>query len=295
MTNDYSIQALQRGIKVLDTLLELGKPSSLDAIARHAGLPKSTVFRLLINLIQGGLAVETPTGYWLGLKFLRFSAAITEQFDLLTQARPVLQELRGQTKETVHLGTLVDDFRVFYLEKLPTPHVVGVMISGVGRTVPGYCTGLGKAMMANAEEESIRQWLATSERRGFTSTTLTKDHELLEEFARIREQGYAFDRSEHEDGIRCVAAPIRDASGRVIAAISVASPANRMPNPLEDSPVVPIVIEKAHRISEAMGCARSHLQKGTPVAGFSHSSTVVPRNAPEEGDRPAEPISSAHL
>lgn len=261
MESSYSIQALQRGIKVLDALLELGQPSSLDVITRHTCLPRSTVFRILTNLIQSGLVIDTPGGYWFGLKLLSFAAVTTEKFDLLTQARPILRELRDQTKETVHLGLLVDDFRVFYLEKLPSPHVVGVTISGVGRTVPGYCTGLGKAMMASAEEEDIRQWLATSERQKFTSNTLTKDHELLEEFTQIRNQGYAFDRSEHEDSIRCVAAPVHDLSGKVIAAISVAGPTSRMPTPLEGSSLVPIVTEAARRISEVLGYARSGLQK----------------------------------
>lgn len=261
MAGNYEIQALQRGIKVLDTLLELGEPSSLEAVARVADLPRSTTFRLIVNLIEGGMLVETPEGYWLGLKFLRFHAALTERFDLLKLARPVLAGLRDRTMETVHLGILVDDFRVFYLEKLATPHMVGVMISGVGRTVPGYCTGLGKALMAEADSAEVAAWLEQCERKRFTPTTLTDREELLAEFSTIRHQGHAFDRGEHEDAIRCVAAPVRDASGRAIAAISVAGPRERMPAPLEGSDLVPVVTDAADRISELLGYARQALRK----------------------------------
>ena len=117
---DYSIQALQRGMKVLDALLESRTPLSLEQICAYTDLPKSTAFRVTVNLLQGQYLTETEEGYWLGLKMLRFGALVEESLDLTQQARPFLLQLRDQANETIHLAVLDDDLRVVYLEKLPT-------------------------------------------------------------------------------------------------------------------------------------------------------------------------------
>jgi IclR family KDG regulon transcriptional repressor len=155
---DYSVKALQRGMKVLDALLDGHAPLSLEQICAYTELPKSTAFRIIVNLLQGQYLVETEKGYWLGLKMLRFGALIEEKLELVQQARPFLLQLRDQVNETIHLAVLDDDLRVVYLEKLSTQHAIGLMMSRIGITAPMHCTALGKTMAAfRPEDENCQQ------------------------------------------------------------------------------------------------------------------------------------------
>lgn len=250
---DYSIQALQRGMKVLDALLESHTPLSLEQICVYTGLPKSTAFRVTVNLLQGGYLTETENGYWLGLKMLRFGALVEEKLDLTQLARPFLVQLRDQADETVHLAVLDDDLRVVYLEKLPTQQAVGLMVSRIGSTAPMHATALGKVMAAFRTEDEISQWMRSVGLKALTETTITDEATLLRELREIRRRGYAVDNGEFEASVRCVAAPIRDRTGRVIAAVSISGPGTRMPVPLTDSSMAMQVVETARCISQAFG------------------------------------------
>jgi DNA-binding IclR family transcriptional regulator len=250
---DYSIQALQRGMKVLDALLESRTPLSLEQICAYTELPKSTAFRVTVNLLQGQYLTETEEGYWLGLKMLRFGALVEESLDLTQQARPFLLQLRDQADETIHLAVLDDDLRVVYLDKLPTQQAVGLMMSRIGSTAPMHGTALGKAMAAFQPEDEISQWVRTVGLQALTEATITDEDTLLQELGEIRSRGYAVDNGEFETSVRCVAAPIRDRTGSVIAAVSVSGPGSRMPRPLIGSPMAMQVVETAERISHALG------------------------------------------
>jgi IclR family KDG regulon transcriptional repressor len=250
---DYSIQALQRGMKVLDTLLDARAPLSLEQICAHTGLPKSTAFRIIVNLLQGHYLVETERGYWLGLKMLRFGTLVEEKLDLMQQARPFLTQLRDQVNETIHLAVLDNDLRVVYVEKLSTQHAIGLMMSRIGATAPMHCTALGKAMAAFRPEDEIYHWIHTHGLKSVTEATITDKEVFLQELRAIRSRGYAVDDHEFEASVRCVAAPIRDRTGRVIAAVSISGPDTRMPAPLIGSSMAVQIVRTARLISEALG------------------------------------------
>jgi IclR family KDG regulon transcriptional repressor len=249
----YTIQALQRGMKVLDTLLDARTPLKLEAICASTGLPKSTAFRIVVNLLQGEYLVETDEGYWLGLKLLRLGALVEGRLDLKQQARTFLMELRDQANETVHLAVLDSELRVVYLEKFHAQHAVGLMISRIGITAPMHCTALGKAMAAFLPEIEVRDWILRDGLKAYTEATVTDQAAFLWELGEIRSRGYAVDRGEYEASVRCIAAPIRDTTGNVIAAVSVSAPDSRMPLQLLDSPMAVQVVEAASRISQALG------------------------------------------
>ncbi len=256
MGRDYSIQSLQRGMQVLDAFLEARRPLHLEEICTLTGLPKSTAFRIVINLLQGQYLVEMDEGYWLGLKLLRLGALVQEKLDLKQQARPFLEKLRDRVNETVHLGVFDADLRVVYVDKLASLQAIGVMMSQVGLTAPMHCTGLGKAMAAFRPEEEIRRWIAAHGLQPVTRHTITGESAFLEELGRIRRQGYAVDNGELEEGVRCVAAPIRNDAGQVIAAVSVSVPESRWSSP-PDPTLVQAVLTTARQISEAMGWENS--------------------------------------
>jgi DNA-binding IclR family transcriptional regulator len=240
-------------MKVLDALLEARAPLSLEQMCAHTGLPKSTAFRIIVNLLQGHYLVETEKGYWLGLKMLRFGALVEEKLDLVQQASPFLLQLRDQVNETIHLAVLDGDLRVVYLEKLSTQHAVGLMMSRVGSTAPMHCTALGKAMAAFRPEDEICDWIRTHGLKPVTEATITDEDVFLHELHEVRSRGYTIDNGEFEASVRCVAAPIRDRTGTVIAAISISGPDTRMPVPLIDSSMALHVVETASHISQALG------------------------------------------
>jgi IclR family KDG regulon transcriptional repressor len=252
-SGNYAIQALQRGMKVLDTLLDVRTPLKLEEICAFTGLPKSTAFRIVVNLLQGQYLVETDEGYWLGLKLLRFGALVEERLDLKQQARLFLTELRDQVNETVHLAVLDNELRVVYVEKLSTQRAVGLMASRIGISAPMHCTALGRAMAAFRPEDEIRQWIQMNGLKVYTDATITDEAAFLRELREIRSREYAVDKGEYEASVRCVAAPIRDRTGKVIAAVSISGPDTRMPLHLLDGSMAVQVVEAASQISQALG------------------------------------------
>lgn len=262
---NYSVQVLQRGMDLMDAILEAGQPLKLEQLSALTHLPKSTVFRILSNLVKGEYLVETSQGFWAGLKLLRFGVLVESSLDVKHQAEPYLLQLRDQLNETVHLAVLDNEHRVVYLEKLATQHAVGLMQSRVGNTSPMHCTGVGKILAAYLPESEIRAWLAANDLKAYTPQTIVDAECFLQDLRASCQRGYAIDQAEHEAGVTCIAAPIFDWNGRVIAAISVAGPEQRMPMPLLNSTMAAEVVNTAQKISTALGFIR-------PTA----ASTIIP-------------------
>jgi DNA-binding IclR family transcriptional regulator len=152
----------------------------------------------------------------------------------------------------VHLAVL-EGWQVLYLERLQSPHPIGFMRSRVGAAVPAYCTSLGKTLLAFLSADALEGWLDTQAFKPMTPDTITSPRRLLKELRVIRERGYAVDEQEHEIGVRCVAAPVWNHSREVVAAVSVAGPADRMPQPLVGSTMAATVVAAARAISIELG------------------------------------------
>ena len=142
--------------------------------------------------------------------------------DVVSASRPFLEQLSSETSETVHLAVL-DGESVVYVDKIDSPHLLR-MYSHVGRRAPAYCTGLGKALLSSLTEPELRRIYPQKKLHRFTPNTITEPGRLEAELAEIRQRGVAVDNEEHEVGIVCFAAPVRERSGRVLAAISVSIP-----------------------------------------------------------------------
>lgn len=252
-TCSYTIQVLQRAMSILEALLEARAPLNLEQICSATRLPKSTAFRIIINLLHNQYLVGTGQGYWLGLKMLRFGTLVEETIDIKQIAQPYLIHLRDVVNETVHLAVLDNDFHTVYLEKLSTQRAVGIMKSRVGSTAPTHCTGVGKALAAYRPEADVRQWINQQGLPAYTENTLTNETAFLQELAAIRQKGFAIDHGEHEASVHCIAAPVWDHKGEVIAAISVSAPRHRMPLPPDDDTWIETVKETAFNISRALG------------------------------------------
>jgi DNA-binding IclR family transcriptional regulator len=261
MDDKYSIQVLERAFGIMDVILLANEPLSLEAIMSRTGLAKSTAFRLVANLVRYGYLTETRSGYWLGLKMISFGQAVVNNLDVRAVALPHLERLRDQTNETVYLAALTNNWDVLYLDKCESRQPVGVNLHSPGMTIDMYCTGLGKTLAAYEPDAAVRQWLQAHDLTRRTSNTITTPDAFLAELAAIRQRGYGIDNGERNMSIRCIAVPIRNGQGTVVAALSVAGPVERMPNPLIGSDTARHAVATAEKISAAMGMA-AHTPNG---------------------------------
>ena len=239
-------QTLLRGLDVLEGVAE--GPVSLADLAARLGLTRSTTHRLANALIERRYLILVPQrGYQLGPKLLELGFQAHQQADLVQLARPQLEALAQSTEDTVHLGVLDGD-RALYLDKIPGRRRI-VISSRVGDRHPLTSTGLGKALLLDDSPERWRQFFEQEQ----NGSALKADRELW--FSRMQgyvECGRAYDLEENEDQIRCVAAPIRDASGGIVAAISVSSAAQYMGDGRMES-LTSEVVETANAISRDLG------------------------------------------
>jgi len=215
-------QTLMRGLDVIEAVA--GGTLSLGELAERLGLTKSTAHRLASALVDRGyLALRPREGYRLGAKLLELGFQAHAQADLIQVARPHLEALAGATEDTVHLGVLDAD-RALYLDKVAGRRRITIS-SRVGDRHPLTATGLGKALMLDHPEEYWRARFAGDQAAGAFPAELGAWLGRMRGYAGA---GHAYDLEENEDQIRCVAAPVREAGGRVVGAISVSSAAQYM-------------------------------------------------------------------
>lgn len=218
---------LGKAMAVLETVALAERPMRFTDVLAVSGQPRGTLHRQLSHLVQEGLLELRPDhAYVPGLRLLKLASASWARNEFRAVAAPFLEVLHRQTGETVHLGVLRGR-EIIYLDKVESRQAVR-MNSQIGNASPVYCTGVGKAALAALDAEALDAILSGLELRRFTPQTITSRAALLDELAQIRASGIAFDREEHEPGIRCVAAPIFDAGRALVAGVSVTGPAYRV-------------------------------------------------------------------
>lgn len=248
----YKIQVIDRAARILGCFTFDKPERSVSEVSAATGLHKSTAHRILMALEYNGFVEQSPetAKYHLGIKLFKLGHQAVARLNLRDIARPYLRALMEDTGETVHLAILDND-QVLYLEKVEGPHALR-MPSRVGRHIPAYCTSLGKAMLSCLEETEIRRIVRSQPITRYTPNTVKNVEGLLAELKRTRRRGYAVDNEEIEVGLRCAGAPIRDYTGNLVGAISVAGPSARLV--AEKIPSVGSVVMKvAAGISQQLG------------------------------------------
>ena len=250
-----TIKSVANAFEVLDYLEECGAEAGVVEIAQVLGVHKSTASRLLATMeSRGYVDRNAQTGkYSLGIRLVALSRAKLDQIDLRGHARHFLEELVSRTGETAHLAIL-DNGAIVYVDKVDTPQTL-MMRSQIGYRIAAHCTALGKAILAELPDAILESVLDKQSFYRFTPNTITDPVALKEHLNRVRETGFALDDEEHEEGIRCVAAPVKDVSGRTIAAISVSGPTMRISRQRAEE-MGRVVQGAARRLSESLGYVR---------------------------------------
>ncbi|HYF95263.1 MAG TPA: IclR family transcriptional regulator [Symbiobacteriaceae bacterium] len=247
------VATLVNGLRILETLAHAGSEGlGVTEVATRLREHKSTVLRLLVTLENEGYVGQDARtlNYYLRTKLFQLGSAGLAGMDLVKVARPHLDRLGALTGEVVHLGVL-DEGEVVYIIKVDSQHVIN-MYSRIGRRSPAHCTGLGKALIAYLPDDQLEQLIRLRGLKQYTPNTISDPAALRAHLAVIRERGVAFDHEEHEPGVRCVSAPVRDHSGAVVAAVSVAAPTLRL-TPEQAEALVDTVRATANVISDELG------------------------------------------
>ena len=252
----YRVQVIDRVLALLEILAANGPAMTLAELARAVHLPKSTALRLLAVLQRHRFVErEASTGdYRLGLKLLELGSQAAAQLDFGDRARPYLDRLMAATGESVFLSVL-DGGEVLAIEQSESARTVRVPLT-VGLRTPAYCTANGKAILAFLSQPELHARLGRRKLRAYTRNTLTTRAEIERELQSIRAQGYAVDHEEMEEGLKCIAAPVRNHTGSVVASAGILGPAFRIPD--NNVPVIAkLVVRAADDLSFELGYRKS--------------------------------------
>jgi IclR family KDG regulon transcriptional repressor len=250
--SNYIIQSVSHALDVLEEFkgdaIELG----VTELSKKLKLHKNNIFRLLATLEARGYIEQNKSteNYRLGLKSLELGQTFVKQMGLLRQARPTLERLASRANETTYLAVMRNG-DVIYLDVVEANQTVRVA-SRVGLRLPVHCTAVGKVLIASDSEEEIKKRLPDHlEKR--TPRTITDQKALVDHLLKVTKQGYAVDDEEFEEGVRCIAAPVRDYTGNVVAALSISGPAMRMTDKKVMDDLIQAVKDAAEELSRRLG------------------------------------------
>ncbi|WP_070963897.1 IclR family transcriptional regulator [Vibrio sonorensis] len=233
-------QALAKAFDVIDSIADGNR--NLKDICEQLGLPKSTVHRILQGLIEARYIREVKgIGLVLGTKMIHLGIRAQADMPLKEIAKPYIRELALLTLDTVHLG-IKDEDEIFYLDKIPGQRHVQ-MRSQVGDRLPLASTGVGKALMLDMPKMEWQRLISTQ-------TELDIEH-MMSRMEQYAKDDYSFDLEDNDDLVRCVAAPIRNKNGNIIAAISVTSIKDYM-NDQRMNELIPIIQSYSKKISDKL-------------------------------------------
>ncbi|MEV0522821.1 IclR family transcriptional regulator [Streptomyces sp. NPDC050439] len=247
------VPAVTRALDILELFLEGDGTLSAPEVTRRLRLPRTTVHELLTTLAARSYLVQIPdqTGrYRLGVRAYQLGSRYAEQLDLAAEGQQVAREVAETCDETVHVAVL-EDTDVIYIAKVDSTHAVR-MVSAAGRKLPAHCTSVGKMLLASLPQTELESRLAGRELAAMTQNSITEPDALLAALADIRERGVAAEHRESNPDVSCVAAPVRDSAGQVVAALSISVPMIRWSEQREEE-LAELAAKGAGDLSERLG------------------------------------------
>lgn len=248
-----TVPAVNRALDILELFLE--RPNlSAPEITERLGLPRTTVHELLTTLTERAYLIPTPgqpTRYRLGMRLFQLGSVFADQLDLAHEAREIAQKVAANCDETVHVAVL-DGADVVYVAKVDSTHPVR-MVSAVGRRLPAHCTGVGKMLLSGLSADALdARCPRDRELTGMTPRSITSPAKLRTHLAQVRERALSYDECESNEAVYCVAAPVYDHTGAMVAAMSVSAPSIRW-NPERRDEWGDLIRRGAEELSERLG------------------------------------------
>jgi DNA-binding IclR family transcriptional regulator len=254
----YSVPVVRSTFRILEELSHV-EALGLKEITQVTCIPKSTVFRILSTLLEMGYVVrDTERNYRISFALGSLVSDEANSEALRSLARPYMLELRDKYGETVNLGVRYFD-KVTYLEVVPSEFALRLQ-EARGVSVPAHATALGKSILAYTPRNLVDDMVRGQKLETVTQNTICDPREFFAELKRVRALGYAIDRGEASLLATCLGAPIIDAHGIAIAAMSISGPASRF-NPRKDAPVITSLLQATSELSQQFGPAISDSKK----------------------------------
>jgi IclR family pca regulon transcriptional regulator len=242
---DY-VQSLERGLAVIRAF-DADRPElTLSDVARATGLPRAAARRFLLTLVELGYVRSDGGRFSLRPRVLELGYAYLSGLGLPEVAQPHMEALVARVNESSSMSVL-DDTDVVYVVRVPTRRIMAITLA-VGTRLPAYATSMGRVLLAALPPDELDERLGRTEIRPLTATTVAGADDLRARLDRVRDQGWATVDQELEEGVRSVAAPIRDASGAVTAALNVSAHASRTSMQSLRRDVLPLLLETAAAI-----------------------------------------------
>ncbi|MEH7072839.1 IclR family transcriptional regulator [Neobacillus drentensis] len=245
------IQSVERALKILDLFDEHTTELKITEISEKMGLHKSTVHSLLKTLQEYSYIGQNPEDgkYRLGLKLAERGNFVISNIDIRKAARKYLLDLSAKTGQTVHLGIL-DGREGVYIDKVEGEQSI-IRYSRIGRRLPLHSTAIGKVLLTYQNAPEFKRLLQDYHYQQQTLNTLTNEAVFQKELEKIKQQGFAIDNQENEQGVRCAAVPIFNGTGKVLAAISISTLVSRV-NDQELSVFIDLLEASSQELSEQM-------------------------------------------
>jgi IclR family pca regulon transcriptional regulator len=248
----YYVDAAARTLHLLKVVAEIDAPAPLTVLVSRLGWSKPAVYRLVRTLeAVGALRLHDNKGYVLGPALITLGHAALRATRLPDIARPFLEQLHEQLDETIVL-TVLDGDEVVYVDRIEADKIL-IPRTRLGSRLPAYATSTGQAMLSGLDDEEVRRRLSGRDFEPLAPNTLRDVDELIERLADIRRRGYAINDEELAVGHRSVAAPVRDHTGGVTAAVSVSVPAARASRSQLAGFATQALIPAVEAISAALG------------------------------------------
>jgi IclR family transcriptional regulator, KDG regulon repressor len=248
-----AVPAVTRALDILELFLDRPELTAPEITGR-LGLPRTTAHELVTTLVERAYLMPSggqPLRYRLGMRLFQLGARFADQLDLAREAQDVASEVAAACDETVHIAIL-DGTDVVYIAKVDSTHPVR-MVSAVGRRLPAHCTGVGKVLLSGLSPEALDARLPRGQNLpAMTQHSITSPSKLRSHLAEVREAGLAYDQCESNDAVNCVAAPVYDHTGSMIAAMSISVPIMRW-SPARREEWSRLVLKGARALSARMG------------------------------------------
>lgn len=241
---------LVKGLALLEVVARAQRPLGVTELAAQLGIAKSHAHRLLQGLVELKYVQHDPLtrGYAASVRLWELGSSVLEGLDLRRIAQPHMEALLEQTRETVHLSVL-DGAEVVYVHKIESNEPVRAY-SQIGGRAPAHCVATGKALLAWLPPARLAEIAEDLER--YTPHSIVEPAPFLAEMARVRKLGYAVNRGEWRESVGGIGAPIRDAQGRVVAAVGISGPIERL-RPAQVRNLSGAVVAAAQGISAGLG------------------------------------------
>jgi DNA-binding IclR family transcriptional regulator len=249
------VQSIYHALQLIEIFRETPDKQELGVteLSKRLNLHKNNVFRLLATLEARGYIEQNlqSENYRLGINIFKLGQQFVYKLGILKLAKPFLVKIAHEINEAVYIGILREGSAI-YLDVVE-PDLPVKVSSRVGKDVPAYCTAIGKMQLAYASEEEVNKIYMGARLKKMTNNTITSLPELKKNLSAIAEADYAIDNEEFEEGVKCVAVPVKDYLGVPVAALSLTAPAYRLSEERIEKQVLPVIRRYANEISKRLG------------------------------------------